>query len=294
MLKTVSTLSLPARRFGEEKAIRMLAAAGFDGCDWSMFSAKYTRSDGFFSLPGWREEAKAYKKIAEEEGIPFLQAHAPFPSNVPGDPARSVEIKETILGSLEACSIVECPYVIIHPIDFSPRSSDPEEREAAHQRSVDFYGSMIPRAKELGVRMCVENMFGYSDTYKRIIPSGFSTAEEMVRLIDELDGGIDACLDVGHAVLVNDTMDHMVRVLGKHLKTLHVHSNDGVSDRHTAPLVHPMDWESFGRALYDVGFAGAITLEADNFLTPLPDDMIALGLDFLAANARYVASLVKA
>ena len=292
MLKTVSTLDIPAVRFGEREAIRMLAKAGFDGCDWSMFS--YSRPDGFFNRPDWRLEARELKKIADENGVPFLQAHAPFPSNDARDETKTAEIRKYLLLSLEACSLVECPYVIIHPVDTFPASSDPMMRETAYRMNVEFYGSLIPRAKELGVRICLENMFGHNDRYNRIVPSRFSTAEEMARCIDELDGGIDACLDVGHAVLVNDTMDHMARVLGSRLKTLHVHSNDGINDRHTAPLVFRMDWESFGKALYDIGFDGAITLEADNFLVPLPDDMIALGLDFLAANARYVASLVKA
>ena len=291
LLKTVSTLDIPALRFGEREAIRMLAKAGFDGCDWSMFT--YTRPDGFFNRPDWREEAKVFKKIADENHIPFLQAHAPFPSDVPGDPDATAKIREYLLLSLEACSLVECPYVIIHPVDSFPSAVDPMMREEAYRLNVEFYGSLIPRARELGVRICLENMFGHNRRYDRIVPRGFSTAEEMAKCIDELSGGIDACLDVGHAVLVNDTMDHMARVLGPRLKTLHVHSNDGVHDRHTAPLVHPMDWESFGKALYDIGFTGAITLEADTFLVPLPDDMIQLGLEFLAANARYVASLVK-
>ena len=94
MLKTVSTLDNPAARFGEREAIRMLADAGFDGCDWSMFT--YTRPDGFFNRTDWRKEAAAFKKTADENSIPFLQAHAPFPSNIPDDPDATAKIRESI------------------------------------------------------------------------------------------------------------------------------------------------------------------------------------------------------
>ena len=154
LLKTVSTLDIPALRFGEREAIRMLAKAGFDGCDWSMFT--YTRPDGFFNRPDWREEAKVFKKIADENHIPFLQAHAPFPSDVPGDPDATAKIREYLLLSLEACSLVECPYVIIHPVDSFPSAVDPMMREEAYRLNVEFYGSLIPRARELGVRICLE------------------------------------------------------------------------------------------------------------------------------------------
>lgn len=291
MLKTVSTLDIPARRFGEKEAIRMLAEAGFDGCDWSMFP--YAEPHGFFSEPDWRRTAAEFKKIADENHLPFLQAHAPFPTFFPDDAERTAHLKKALDNSLEACSIVECPYIIFHPGAFHPIPDTEEGRAEVLKKNIAFYGAFLPRAKELGVTICTENMFGYSDRYHRITPSYFSRAEELCALVDALDGQIAVCLDVGHAVLVHDTMQHMARVLGPRLKTLHVHSNDGVSDRHTAPLIFPMEWEELGHALHDIGFAGSITLEADNFLVPLPNDMTALGLRFLCENARYVASLVK-
>lgn len=291
MLKLVTTTDVPGRHFGIPKAIEMIAEAGFDGCDWSMFP--YAEPGDFFDQPDWRVTAASYKKTADENHVPFLQAHAPFPTFFPEDAEKTARLKKALDASIEACSIVECPNIIFHPGAFYPLPTTEEGRAEILKKNIEFYGAFLPRAKELGVTICTENMFGYSNRYQRITPCYFSFADELNALVDALDGQIGVCLDTGHTVLVNDTMQHMARVFGKRLKALHVHSNDGVHDSHTAPLIFPMDWEEFGAALHEVDYDGPMTLEADNFLVPLPKDMIALGLRFLCENARYVASLVK-
>lgn len=292
MLKTVSTLNVPGKRFGEVEALRHLKEAGFDGCDFSMFG--YDKPEtGLFYRDDWREVVKTFKQAADDLSLPFLQAHAPFPSNAPDDPERTSEIRRCLGLSLEACHITECPMVVFHPTHKAPLPADPDAREAIFQMNVEFYGSYLARARELGVTLLVENMFGRNERYNRIVPSAFSYADEINRLVDTLDGQIGVCLDVGHAILVNDPMEHMAKVFGHRLKALHLHSNDGVSDRHTAPLIHPMNWEELGHALFEIGYEGPITLESDGFLRGLPDEMTDLGLRFMCENARYIASLVK-
>jgi len=290
MYKIVTTTDLPGNRFGMEKAIEMIAEAGFSGCDWSMFP--YADKKGFFGQADWRKTAEGYHQTAIRNGVPFLQAHAPFPCFFPEDAEKTALLRWALENSLEACSIVECPYVIFHPGAFFPLPAAEKDRAEILKKNIEFYGSFISRSRELGVRICTENMFGYSNQYHRIVPSYFSRAEELNALVDALDGQIDVCLDVGHAGLVNDSMEHMARVLGPRLKTLHIHSNDGVEDRHTAPLIFHMDWDGLGHALHDIGFTGSVTLEADNFLVPLPNEMYPTGLKFLAENARYVADKI--
>ncbi|MBQ6990565.1 MAG: sugar phosphate isomerase/epimerase [Clostridia bacterium] len=292
MLKTVSTLNVPGKRFGETEALRHLKDAGFDGVDFSMFGYDNPET-GLFYRDDWQNFVKTLKKAADEVALPFLQAHAPFPSNAPDDDARTAEIRRCLGLSLEACHIAECPMIVFHPTHKSPLPADPAGREEIFQKNVEFYGSYLARAKELGVMILTENMFGRSERYNRIVPSAFSFPEEINRLVDTLDGQIGVCLDVGHSILVNDPMEHMAKVLGHRLKALHLHSNDGISDRHTAPLIHPMNWEELGHALYEIGYQGPITLESDGFLRPLPVEMTDLGLRFMCENARYIASLVK-
>ena len=53
-----------------------------------------------------------------------------------------------------------------------------------------------------------------------------------------------------------------MRALGSRLKVLHVHDNDGVSDRHAIPFSGVTDWEDFAVALKEVGFNGVLSLEA--------------------------------
>ena len=79
MLKTVSTLNVPGKRFGETEALRHLKDAGFDGVDFSMFGYDNPET-GLFYRDDWQNFVKTLKKAADEVALPFLQAHAPFPS----------------------------------------------------------------------------------------------------------------------------------------------------------------------------------------------------------------------
>ena len=64
------------QRFGDEKAVRMLAAAGFDGIDYSMFGM--IRPDHILRSDAAEKHIDALKAAAEECGVVFNQAHAPF------------------------------------------------------------------------------------------------------------------------------------------------------------------------------------------------------------------------
>ena len=84
--------------------------------------------------------------------------------------------------------------------------------------------------------------------------------------IDELNekAGREAfgfCLDTGHMLLVGKRFETFVPILGSRLKTLHLHDNDGVLDRHLAPFAGQLNWEDFINSMRDVGYKGDLSFE---------------------------------
>ena len=70
------------------------------------------------------------------------------------------------------------------------------------------------------------------------------------------------CLDTGHCAVFGIQPADAVRMLGKDmLKTLHVHDNDGVQDRHWIPFTGVIDWVDFRHALQEIGFDGCLSIE---------------------------------
>ncbi len=267
------------RRFGMEKGIRMLCEAGFDAIDFSMFSLG-NENDPL------NTEGNAYieniKKTANEYGVVFNQAHAPFPSCKENDEEYNQRMFKAIVRAMEICNILEIGIVIVHPIDIC-------SKEDKKQYNLDFYNRLLPYCEKYNVKVALENMWGYDSVAKKIIPNVCSTAEELAEYVDALDKKyFTVCLDLGHCGLVGEDAANMIRVLGsERLTSLHVHDNDGVNDTHTAPFFGVMDWESITKALSDIGYTGDFTFEADNFYRGIPEEL-------LPATARYLHDIGRA
>ena len=53
-------------------------------------------------------------------------------------------------------------------------------------------------------------------------------------------------------------------VLGRRIKCLHVHDNNGSSDQHMAPLTGTVNWGNFCSSLRDAGYDGDLSFETFN------------------------------
>ncbi len=304
-MKISTTTETLARLYGEEKAIVKLAEAGFDAMDYSAFI--HDAQTGIYSQKGFDKYARRLKIVAEAAGIEFGQIHAQIPS--PSEPdyrARQALWDELAIHNIITASILECPYVVFHPIIMMDRRYDRLYREN-FDLNVEYFGKMQPYLKEYGVKVAVENMWHWDDEKKVICPSVCSSPEELLLLCETLgDTYFDVCLDVGHTVLTDRTPESMVYALKQKLQVLHVHDNDGIDDTHDCPFngrpiymmtemtaQRSINWEAFMKALHDVGYAGTLSLEADSFVKKFPEPLRWEAAAFMAKVARYLASLAQ-
>ena len=87
-MKTSTEIQSIVDVVGEEKAIEMIAKAGFDAWDFSMFNMKKRMNpfEGLFKKKyalvtnDYLKFARHLKQIGEENGVVCNQSHAPFPS----------------------------------------------------------------------------------------------------------------------------------------------------------------------------------------------------------------------
>ena len=130
-------------------------------------------------------------------------------------------------------------------------------------------------AKEYGVKIALENMWGRDNELNRIVPNVCSVAEDFNRYVDALNpDNFTACLDLGHCGLVGDNAGAMIRQMGSRLGCLHIHDNDHLNDSHTLPYMMKMDWDDILHALGEIDYKGNFTYEADRFLGGFPDDLL--------------------
>lgn len=301
-MKISTTTGYFAKKLGDEKALVTLAKAGFDAVDYSMFV--HDAETGVFSNKGFEKYAEKLKIVADAAGIKIGQIHAHMPSpSYPDYMARQQLFDKLAVHSIVSAAIMECPYVVIHPLIMLDRLYDRKYKEN-YEANLEYYGKMIPYLKEYGVKVAIENMWHFDDEKNKIVDTVCSSAEEMISLANDLGDDFVFCLDVGHCVLTDRTADSMVRALGSRLKALHVHDNDCIDDTHDLPynanpinMMFPanekkIDWDAFMASLKEIGYEGTLSLEADKFLHKFPEELSFDAAAFMAKVARHLANKI--
>ncbi len=151
--------------------------------------------------------------------------------------------------------------LVIHPGGLSDRA-DQEIRRDALFRGLALLADHV---QGTGVTVCVENM-----------PTGVfpgSRMAEIAAIVTDLNRPeIGLALDTGHANITSTAANETLSA-GSHLRTTHVHDNDGRQDRHLPPGRGTIDWGNWIEALDAIDYRGPIVLECIKFLRDQPDCM---------------------
>lgn len=263
-MKLVTQTEVLSARLGDEKAVRIICESGFEGIDYSMF--RMSADNDLLNTSAYKEHIKEIKKIAESYGIPFEQSHAPFPPVREGDKEYSERTMEKVKRAIEIAGMLEAKICVVHPCVFS---------ENQFEHNMEMYHTLEPYAKAAGVKLALENMWGWDKIRNSIVPNVCSTAEDFNRYVDALNPErFTACLDLGHCGLVGENAASMIRDMEKRIGCVHIHDNDNIHDSHTLPYLSKMDWESILKAFADIDYSGNFTYEADGFLRMFPDEML--------------------
>lgn len=290
-----------------EEGFDMLKRAGFSCADFSLNdylkNSSLYRSELNLFFDKSVQELEAFftphKKGAEAAGITINQMHMPYPNYVPGaDPKVNDYLREVVAPkSMGVCAFFGCPYIVIHGFKLAYFLGS-EEKE--WQETAKFIEFLAPLAKEMGITVCVENL--YTGVNGHIVEGPCCDAAKAVERIERINDKYHAeilgfCFDTGHANLVGIDMEHFITTLGSHLKVLHIHDNDGISDLHQIPFTFTKtrenlpstDWEGFVKGLRKTGFHGTLSFETAPVLTTFPEVMKRDVLAFIAEIGAYFA-----
>lgn len=286
MLLSTQTFIL-ARRLGLSQAVCAILDAGFDAVDFSFFKAR-KEEEAIYDRDDYVSICENLRRYANGRSAVFNQAHAPCAS--PWE-KYSAECIPHFSRVFECCGILGVKTLVIHPVQDGRFYGHEQEML---ERSVEFYRSLIPMAKEYGVKIGVENMW-QTDVRGYIVDDTLASPMQFCECVDRLDSEwAVACLDLGHAALCGREPADLIRALGhERLHALHVHDVDLIHDSHTIPFGGKIDWESVTRALRDIRYDGDFTFEADYFLSPYPTELLPSALSHLAATGRYLIGKIK-
>ena len=279
-MKLVTMTKYFSKQFGLENAVDLLAAAGFNGLDFTAY-----HMSEFYTDAHPKSYYEEIRKRAEARGISFEQAHAPYHGSYHSDNPRTEEQIAEIVCSMKNASYLGVKNIVVHPIQHE-RYRLPEMPERLFEENMIFYRRLLPYAETYGIRVCTENMY-QGDMNILNVPSVCARPAEMIRYFDEINHPLfGCCLDVGHATLVREDAAAFIQALGKkRLTCLHVHDVDDAHDRHLPPYFGgAIAWDRVIDALAEIGYEGNFTYEADYFFQGRPPEIA-------PAAARLMASI---
>ena len=302
--KNVIYDSDPARGF------EMLRDAGFSCADFSLNSYllntslyRFERNDFFDrSVAELEEFFKPHKQGAAESDIFINQMHMPYPNYIPGADQELNDYLWNVVApkSMSICAYFGCPNIVLHGFKLAYHLGS---EEAEWEQTEKFLHFLAPMAKEMGITVCVENL--YDSVSGHMVEGPCCDARKAAERIDSINDKYNAevlgfCFDTGHANLVGIDFEDFLTVLGHRLKVLHIHDNDGVIDLHQIPYtftktrdnVPSTDWEGFIRGLRAVNYQGALSFETAPVLTAFPEEMKQEVLRFIAGIGRYFADRI--
>lgn len=283
MLYSTQTLHF-ARVFGIRRAVDMIIEAGFPAIDISIDLEGEAILDGdYVSL------AKELRRRADDAGVRFIQAHAPFGGGYEYYLGRLVP---KFPHAFELCSILGVENIVVHPLQ-QGRYYGNEER--LFEMNMKFYSALAPLAKNSGVRIAIENMWQHHPVTHAICDDVCAPPEELCRYYDTLadPSTFTVCLDIGHVALCGREPDVAIRTIGRErLGCLHVHDNDYIADQHTLMYCGRINWDNVAHALGEIDYKGSLNLEADQFFAPFPTELLPDAMSFMHRVAKNLADKV--
>lgn len=277
------------KRFGNERAIQILADAGFRYIDFSLDDIGEENSP--WNEPNYLEQAKYYRRMADQRNIKFNQTHAPYVFDWSSFETGWRGAVERVIKCFEIAGVLGIDTVIVHPIHyFAYRGNEEKSWEINSQ----YYSTLLPYARKYGVRIAMENMYTY-DPAGRHSEDALSQAKRFASAVDMFhDPHIVACVDVGHVNMLGRKAGDLIRSLGHdRVKALHIHDNDAVKDRHVIPYLGTIDWEDVCKALAEIDYDGVFTFETLLFFDKFEDDFLPCVASWLYDLGVYLTDKVQ-
>lgn len=293
------------------EGFEMLKRSGFTCADFSLNSYllnsslyKFERND-FFSMSDTELENffRLHRDGAEKAGIWINQMHMPYPNYVPGAEKEFNDYLWHVVApkSMKICAFFGCRNMVIHGFKLAYHLGS---EEAEWQQTAGFLDLLSPMAKEMGITVCIENL--YTGIGGHMVEGPCCNARKAAERIDGFNDKYGAevlgfCFDTGHANLVGIDFEEFITTLAHRLKVLHIHDNDGIQDLHQIPYTFTKtrentsstDWDGFLKGLKKIKFDQVLSFETAPVLTAFPDALKQKTLRFIADIGEYFCEEVQ-
>lgn len=272
--------------FGFEEGIKLLMDAGYTALDFSFF--------GYANEHLFKEDeialAKKLRKLADERGVVFNQAHAPFGGGYDNYTQNLVPKFPKVF---EFASMLGVENIVVHPLQ-SGRYYGRENE--LFEMNMEFYSKLAPLAKNSGLKIAIENMWQRHPVNGYIVDDVCADPYELAKYYDTLDDAesFTVCLDIGHVALCGREPEDAVRIIGhQRLGAIHAHDVNYREDLHTLPGCGRINYYAVAKALGEIDYVGDFTLEADHFLIRYAKEHYPTAAKFMVDTSKHLVEEIN-
>lgn len=239
----------------QKASLKHIREAGFRYADYS-FGCDLSGRTGVYA-----ENYRAYLDDVGNEaaklGIRLVQAHSPMGRPLAPDNAQF--IADTVR-CVEACGAWGIGNLVVHS-GYTPGLT----KEETFRQNGEFFRPILNAAETYGVNILVEN-------FNKMCVDGLywiDNAPDLLAQIEAVNHPLfHAVWDVGHANMQEMPQDEALRMLGSHIRALHIQDNMGNSDSHLTPFLGTLNLDAVMNGLLDIGYCGYFTFEVGGVYTP--------------------------
>ena len=205
----------------------------------------------------WEAVTEDIRQILEENHLGCIQSHPYYYDLMKSSEILEEEHEFAIRQAIIASGKLGASWCVLHP-----RTSLSTGRyvSASFEDNRRAFSGYLEVAAKYGTGIAAENLpvFGM----KPAIPFYSSGYEDLANLADSFrDPRMAICWDTGHAHLMSFDQAEAVRFLGSRIQCTHIHDNFRQMDNHLPPDQGNLPWDNVMKAISEIGYRGALTLE---------------------------------
>lgn len=195
--------------------------------------------------------AQYKEKFQEFNNIKAL--HGPFLDLKPSSPDKLIrEVSyNRYLYTINAAKELTIDYLIFHS-QINPYLNQPFLRELNNIQSKEFWEQILKEVSDYKGIILLENIFE-------------ETPDMLKELIETINlPNIKINLDIGHAKLGKVSLEKWIRELKDYIVYIHIHSNDGLYDKHQSPAQGEIENLYYILDKYDLNPVLSLEYKVDN------------------------------
>ncbi|MGB9597677.1 MAG: sugar phosphate isomerase/epimerase family protein, partial [Candidatus Poribacteria bacterium] len=207
----------------------------------------------------WKEQLQYLRTVYKDYGVTLWQIHSPLSLDVADqDPQTRKRDIETAVKWLHYSSVLNIPYLVIHPGGSKGAKTD-EEEQLIFDLNFSAFSYLVKIAQELNVKICIENMQERENKDPKRFGAFIYDINELIENIGSDFLGI--CFDTSHANVTGLDMYNAINECGNRLMATHISDNDGSSDQHKTLFGGNINWSMVIKGMKDINYSNAFNLE---------------------------------